>query len=558
MTRPRELLEQGRKEELWEMCCGFLNLRLEEFMIIQKRLLVEQIDLLKNCEFGRRLMRGSMPETIQEFREQVPLTTYEDYLPELVEKSEERLPRKPAMWVHTVGRAGEYNFKWVPLSARFLEEFEKVAGGVGLLSSCDSKGDFPIKTGMKTLPTISSRFYGSGVVGYLLQQALGIDFMPSTANTSGLTFQEKMKAGFEEALDQGLDALGGLPSVLVYIGELFRQGTIKLDARFLLSHPAASARLMKGLIKSRLAGRAMLPKDLWSLRGVIGGGTDSAVFSKAVEELWGRRPLEVYGGTEGGLYATQAWDYQGLTFIPNLNFFEFIPEREWFRSQIDRSYQPKTVLLDEVKHGEKYEPVITNFHGGIMTRYRLGDMIQITSLHNDKLGIDIPQMRFDRRADDLVDVAGLGRVTESVIWQAIEHTDIRYVSWVARKEISENSRPVLHIYLELKDGAIASEEKLAAAIRTQFKRLDRKYRCNFYRLIGDMEGMLGMEPVEVTLLPQGAFPSYMAQRRAQGAPPDQVHPTRVNPTDEVISLLQSPEVLVEAIPATEAERATAR
>jgi hypothetical protein len=558
MTKALELLQQGRKEELWEMCCGFLNLRLEEFMIIQKRLLLEQIGLLKDCEFGRRLMRGAMPETIQEFREQVPLTTYEDYLPELVEKSEEQLPRKPAMWVHTVGRAGEYNFKWVPLSERFLEEFENVAGAVGILASCNSRGDFPIMQRMKALPTISSRFYGSGVVGYLLQQSLGIDFLPFNTNTSGMTFQQKMKAGFEEALDQGLDALGGLPSVLAYIGEMFRQGTIKADGRFLASHPRACARLAKGLIKSRLAGRAMLPRDLWSLRAIIGGGTDSAVFAKAVEELWGRAPLEVYGGTEGGIYATQAWDYRGLTFVPNLNFFEFIPEREWFKSQLDSSYRPKTVLLDEVREGEKYEPVITNFHGGIMTRYRLGDMIQITSLRNDRLHTDIPQMKFDRRADDLVDIASLGRITERVIWQAIEHTDIRYVSWVARKEITDKDKPVLHIYLELKDGCLASEEKLAAAIWAQFRTLDRKYRCNFYRLIGDMEQLLDITPVKVTLLPRGAFPGYMAQQRAEGADPDHVHPTRVNPSEEVISLLKSPKVVVEAIPATEAERAVAR
>lgn len=557
MTRPLELLRQNKKAELWQMCCGFLNLRLEEFMTIQKRLLLEQIELLKSCELGRRLMRGAMPETIQEFREQVPLTTYDDYLPELVERSEDWLPKKPAMWVHTVGRAGEYNFKWVPLSERFLHEFEKVAGAVGLLASCNPQGDFPLKQHMKTLPTISSRFYGSGVVGYLLQQSLGIEFLPSNINTSGMTFQEKMKTGFEEALAQGLDALGGLPSILVYIGEMFKQGTLKVDTRFVLSHPTACVRLIKGLIKSRLAGRAMLPKDLWSLRAIIGGGTDSAVFREAVEELWGRCPLEVYGGTEGGIYATQTWDYQSLTFIPNLNFFEFIPEREWFKWQLDRSYQPRTVLLDEVREGENYEPVITNFHGGIMTRYRLGDMIKITSLRNERLATDIPQMIFHSRADDLIDITSLGRVTERVIWEAIENSGIPYVDWVARKEVVDH-KPVLHVYLELGDGHVASEESLAKAIFGQFRRLDRKYRCNFYRLIGDMETVLDLKPVAVTLLPRRTFTSYTLQRRLDGLPAGQLNPTRINPSHEVLSMLRAPGVAVEAVPATEAERAVAR
>jgi len=96
MPRPIDLLKQEREEDLWRMCCGFINLSLEQFMIIQKRLLVEQIGLLKGCELGRKMMRGAMPETVEEFREQVPLTTYTDYLPELEERKEEILPAKPA------------------------------------------------------------------------------------------------------------------------------------------------------------------------------------------------------------------------------------------------------------------------------------------------------------------------------------------------------------------------------------------------------------------------------------------------------------------------------
>jgi hypothetical protein len=554
MRRPIELLRQGRKEELWQMCCGFLNLSLEQFMAIQKRLLLEQIELLKDSELGRRVMGDAMPETVEEFREQVPFTTYADYLPELAEKNEDVLPTRPATWVHTVGRIGEYNFKWVPLSEGFLHEFERVAGGVGLLSSCDRQGNFLVKGHLRLLATMGSPDYGSGIVAYLTQRALGCDIFPGDG--AEMTFQEKMEAGFNEALSTGIDALGGVPSVLAYVGELFKQRMTDVDARFLLSHPRASARLMTGLIKSKLAGRPMLPKDIWSLKAIIGGGADSAIFAKTVEELWGREVLEIYVGTEGGVYATQTWDHEGMTFIPNLNFFEFIPEREMFKWQLDHSYQPKTLLLDEVKAGELYEIVITNFHGGIMTRYRIGDIIRITSLRNERLNIDIPQMSFHSRADDFVDVASLGRLTERVIRQAMKKSGIPYVDWVARKEIIDN-KPVLHFYLELGDGHIAGEKSLATAIREQFKRLDRRHRCNLYNFIGDMETTLGLKPVEVTLLPQGAFSSYTAQRQSEGAALESVKPPHVNPSEEVLSLLRAPKVVVEAAPATEAERATA-
>jgi hypothetical protein len=555
MTSPLELLSQGRKEELWQMCCGFLNLSLEQFMAIQKRLLLEEIELLKNSELGRRVMGGAMPNTVEEFREQVPLTTYSDYLPEIVEKKEDVLPTKPAMWIHTIGKPGEYNIKTVPLSERFLYEFERVAGGVGLLASCNPQGDFLVKEHMKNLSTLSSQYYGSGAIGYMMKQALGCDFLPS--NAGGSSLQEKIKAGFKEALYRGLDSCGGLSSILVYVGEMFRQGAINIDTRFLLSHPRASTRFVKGLIKSKLAHRLMVPKDLWSVKVIVGGGTDSSIFREMVEELWGRHPLEIYAGTDGGIYATQTWDYEGMTFIPNLNFFEFIPEREWFKWQLDHSYQPKTILLDEVKAGEKYEIVITNLHGGILTRYRPGDIVRITSLRNEKLNIDIPQMVFEKRADELIIIFGFGHLTEKLIGEAIENTGIPYVDWTARKEIIDD-KPALHIYLELAENYIASEQSAAASVYGELEKLDSIYHFNLHKYAyGDVMKFLGLRPVAVTFLPQGAFSDYISQRRSEGAAGSNLKPPHINPSDEVLSLLKAQKVVVEAAPITEAERAAA-
>jgi len=553
MIRPIDLMRQGRKEELWQMCCGFLNLSLEEFMTIQKRLLLEQIELLNGCEIGRRLMGGAMPDTVEEFREQVPLTSYSDYLPDLGEKREEGLPAKPAMWVHTVGRIGDYTFKWVPLPERFLDEFERVAAAIGLLASCDERGRYVFKEHLRTLATMATRDYGSGIAGYLMQRALGFDLMP--ADAANMNFQEKMKAGFEEALARGLDAVGGLPSILAYVGETVRQGGVGVDRRFLLTHPGALARVTRGWIRSRLAGRPMLPRDLWSVKVILGGGADSARFADRVEELWGRRPLEAYGATEGGVYATQTWDRAGMTFIPNLNFFEFIPEWEYLKRQMDPDYRPRTVLLDEVREGKCYEIVLTSLHGGVFVRYRLGDIVRITSRRNEALGIDIPQMVFESRADDFVDVTGLGRLTERLIGQAVDSAGIPCVDWVARKEVVAN-RPVLHFYIETEDGHIASEESLAAAIREQFRKLDKKHRCNLYNLIGDMETTLGLQTVRVSLLPHGAFADYAARASETGV--DGRDRSHINPSEEVISLLRAPRVVVEAVPVAEDERAVAR
>ena len=149
MATVAELLRQGRKKELWQRCCGFLDLSLEEFMEIQRRLLLEQLEKLRNCELGRRIMRGAEPRTVEEFREQVPLTTYADYCPELLERREDVLPAKVARWVRTSGKTGEYDVKWVPWSERFVQECKEVLVALAILARCEGRGDVKIKEGRK-------------------------------------------------------------------------------------------------------------------------------------------------------------------------------------------------------------------------------------------------------------------------------------------------------------------------------------------------------------------------------------------------------------------------
>jgi hypothetical protein len=549
-----ELLRQGRHEELWQMCCGFIDLSLEQFMTIQKRLLLEQIELLKNCELGRKVMRGAMPETVDEFREQVPLTTYADYRPELPGYREDGLPVKPLLWQHTAGRSSEYpfkweNIKWVPLSPRFYQELGVLMFGIGIFASCKERGDVSgLKDCPKVVYTVAPRPYTSGVLTYIMKEEIAPDFFPPLEEAENMTFEARIELGFKQALSRGLDFFFGLPIILVAVGEKLSRQSGKTDIRPLLSQPKALFRLAKGLVKSKLARRPMLPRDLWSVSGIMCGGTDGVVLKEKINRLWGRYPLDTYTCTEGGVIATQTWDYDGMSFVPNLNFLEFIPEAEYYKWQSDNSYQPKTVLLDEVKAGENYEVVITNFHGGVMVRYRVGDVIRITSLRNEKLGIDVPQMVLEGRADEIINIGGFFRLTEKIIWQAIENTNIPYADWTVRTETIEG-RPALHVYLELKDGYVASEKGVARAIHDQFKILDDGFiYSDLENMLGDVDSVLDLKPIEVTLLPEGAFANYIAQRRAEGADLAHLKPRHINPSEKELSLLKA---RVEAVPEVE-------
>lgn len=532
MPKAVELLRQGRDEELWQMCCGFVSLSLEQFMAIQKRLLLEQIELLNRCPLGRKVMRGARPKTVEEFRRQVPLTTYTDYCPELEGKREDILPVKPEMWVHTSGRSGEYSCKWVPITPAYVHEMSIIMYGIGMLASCKEWGDssvFPEHP--KLAYTVAPRPYMSGAMASMVELQTPTDYLPALEEAEGMSFEDRVKLGFKQALSQGLDYFFGLSLVLVAVGDKFRESSGKVDIRPLLYQPKALFRLIKGLAKSKLAGRAMLPKDLWPVKGIMCSGLDSVVYRDKIKELWGRHPLDVYAGTEGGIIATQAWDYDSMTFIPNLNFLEFVPEKEHIKWQLDHSYQPETVLLDEVKAGENYEIVITNFHGGAMVRYRPGDMIRITSLRNEKLGIAIPQMAFERRADDLLDFVFI-RLTEKTIWQAIENSGVAYEDWTAYKKAGE---PVLSLFIELKDGYRASEAEVTDAVYKRIMESDGDgYTASAVH--NDLADMINFR-VAVTLLPRGAFANYTSRRQAEGADLAHLKPPHINPPEKVLSLL---------------------
>ncbi len=548
MARAIELLQQGRNEELWQMCCGYLDLDIEQFMAIQKRLLLEQLELLNRSQLGEKIMRGFKPRTVEEFREQVPLTTYADYCPELIEKREDILPAPPVSWMRTSGKSGEYPCKWVPMTRAYSQEMSVIMYGVGILSCCKERGDtskLPLHP--RLVYTVAPRPYTSGEMACMLEQQTPIDYLPALEEAEGISFEDRVKLGFKQALTEGIDYFFGLSLVLVAVGDKFSQSSGKVALRPLLSQPKALFRLVKGLARSKLAGRQMLPRDLWSTKGIICGGLDSGVYRNRIKELWGRCPLDVYASTEGSVIATQTWDYEGMTFVPSLNFLEFIPEKEHAKWQMDHSYQPNMVLLDEVNPGENYEIVTTSFHGGALVRYRVGDMIRITSLHNAKAGINLPQMVFERRADDLLDF-GVTRLTEKTIWEAIENTGIPYEDWVTRKEVGEGM--ALHLFIELKDGYQVSEEEVELVVGEQIKQLD----SSFVATHSDVGSYLDFS-VKVTLLPTGVFANYISKRRAEGAELAHLKPPHINPSDKTLSLLLSkPETSAGVEAATEAER----
>ena len=520
-----ELFRQGRHEELWQRCCGFIDLSLGEFMGIQRQLLLEQLDLLKKCDLGQEVMRGLSPRSIDEFRELVPLTTYEDYAPFLLKRKPNGLPRRPTLWQYTSGKSGEYTYRWVPVTARQLDEIEPLIFALLLFATCKRKGEVAFSEMDKVLYGMAPPPYATGTMARVFPNEL-FRFLPPISQAENLSFEDRIKSGFDEALTEGLDLCLTLSSVAVAIGNRFSERGSSTNIRPLLNRPKALARLAKGMVASRLSNRPLMPRDLWSPKGLITHGIDGSVYREKIKDMWGRYPLQFHGCTEAVMIAMQTWDYSDMTFVPHLNFFEFIPEQEAIKARQDPGYKPPTYLLDEIVPG-KYELVITSFHGGPFVRYKLGHLVEITGLRNERLDIDIPQMVFLTRVDDQIDIAGFTRLSERVIWQAIENSGVSYVDWTARKEVQE--KPVLNIYVELKEGQNGTSQEISALIHDELKKLDTPY--------SELESMTGLRPMKVTLLAKNAFGAYQLRQRGAGAELEQIRPPHINPSNEILDFL---------------------
>ncbi|GAB6087648.1 GH3 family acyl-acid amido synthetase [Alkaliphilus crotonatoxidans] len=523
MINLQEMLRQESYDKVWEKYCGFLDLNLQEFMAIQERLLMEQIELLSRCQLGKKIMgEGVKPKNIEEFRQLVPLTTYEDYADILLSKNEAALPSKPQYWIKTTWKGGTHEIKLAPYSESMIEEHTKAFIASLILATSRRKGEFLLRENDKFLYGMAPLPYLTGLAPYGVKNEINFEYLPSIEEAEHLSFEERNKMGFELALTKGIDLFFGLSSVLVKIGEDFAKGSATGKRGSLLSADFKMMyRLIRAFIKKNIKNETILPKDLWDIKGILCAGTDTHAFKEKIEYYWGKRPIEIYGGTEIATVATETWGDSGLTFFPDVNFLEFIPEKDSLKSLNNKEFVPKTLLLNEIKPGQRYELVVTKFRGGAFVRYRVGDMIECLSLQNEAYGIHLPQIKFVDRIANVIDLAGFTRITKATIDKAMGLGKIPIKDWVACKQYEEKE-PVLHIYLELEEGVEAGED-VKERLHKSLQESDCDYR--------DIQMLLGKDPLRVTLLPKGTFEKY--QNMYKGPI------TKMNPCQEIVETLSN-------------------
>ena len=158
-----EKLKHCPPAEVWQEYCGFLSLSLPEYMNIQKRLLMEQVQLMAGCALGQRFFKGHVPATVEEFRARVPLTRFEDYADVLLPQREEMLPAKPVIWLHTTWEGGDFPSKRAPYTESMLETYKTNILAAMLLATSHGRGHFHVRPGCRVLYSLAPLPYATGM-----------------------------------------------------------------------------------------------------------------------------------------------------------------------------------------------------------------------------------------------------------------------------------------------------------------------------------------------------------------------------------------------------------
>ncbi|WMV49240.1 hypothetical protein MTR67_042625 [Solanum verrucosum] len=147
--------------------------------------------------------------------------------------------------------------------------------------------------------------------------------------------------------------------------------------------------------------------------GIMTGSMEP--YLKKLRHYAGELPLlgADYGSSEGwvGINVNPKFPPEMVTYavLPNISYFEFLPLEE---NLIGMEQANCPVGLTEVKLGEEYEIVFTNFAG--LYRYRLGDVVKIKGFHNDT-----PELQFVCRRNLLLSI-NIDKNTEKDLQLAVE------------------------------------------------------------------------------------------------------------------------------------------
>jgi GH3 auxin-responsive promoter len=382
-------------------------------MVMQEQFLRELLQVQQQTVLGKQFGLEKI-QTLDQFREQVPIWAYADYEPytqRVAQGEPQVLTADPVVFINlTSGTTGKQ--KMVPVTHRFNRSLGK-PNLVSLGFALDALRSH--STG-RTIPLEFGKVLSTNYVGIQGKTEAGIDFGPVTVGSYRINrfFCEQAFAQPFTAMEISdtlsrhyvclLFALcnpqmraisANFPMLVLrtcqYLEQYaealiqdIQQGTIapwlkiepqiraELERRWLAQTKRAAE--LRSIVRS--AGK-LTPKLAWPKLSFIGtarGGTSDFYFER-FPEYFGDTPQSggVYGTAEGTFAICHDFNTDGSILALESGFYEFIPEDQW------EAEHPKTLLPVELKVGDRYRILVTSYSG--FYRYDIGDVIEVVGFY---------------------------------------------------------------------------------------------------------------------------------------------------------------------------------
>lgn len=409
---------------------------------VNERVLFKILNKSKDCKYGKEYNFKSI-KSIEEYKEKVPITnylSYEKYIDEMLKGEENILVGEEVEYFgHTSGTTGKQ--KLIPVTkksrevsskymALLLERFaynnfkDRWCYERGLMiadtvtTSC-SEGGVPICSatsgGMEAIKNILPKMYTSPYEVMKIKdknEALYLHLLFGLEDKNLFYISGVFISNVLDLL-RVLEEKSDMLVRDIRRGSINRSLNIDEDKRKILSkYLKPNASRADELEKEFAKGFEGICTRIWPKLTYIASvtGANFSIYDDKVNYYTGSLPIysPAYAATEAMIGINPYASKIRYVVIPDTVFYEFIPIEESDKNN------PKTYCIDELKIGEKYEIIITNYAG--FYRYRLGDVIKVVDYYNNS-----PEIEFLYRKNQVLNMVS-EKTTEDHLKSSINKT----------------------------------------------------------------------------------------------------------------------------------------
>ena len=409
---------------------------------VNSEVLFKILNRSKNCEYGKKYNFNDI-KSIEEFKQKVPITdysSYDKYIEEMLKGEKNILVSEEIEYFgHTSGTTGKQ--KLIPVTKKSRQVGSKY---MALLLERFAYNNFKDKwyygRGLMVADTVTTT-YSEGGIPICSATSGGMDAIKSILPKLYTSPYEVMKIKDKNAALY-LHLLFGLEDRnLFYISGVFISNILDL-LRVLEEKSKLLVRdIRRGSIDRNLeidedtrkilnqylkpnAGRADELENefskgfegvctrIWPKLTYIAAvtGANFSIYDDKVNYYTDSLPIysPAYAATEAMIGMNPYANRIRYVIIPDTVFYEFILVEESDKKS------PKTYCIDELKIGESYEVIVTNYAG--FYRYRLGDVIKVVDYYNKS-----PEIEFLYRKNQVLNMYA-EKTTEEHLKVAISNT----------------------------------------------------------------------------------------------------------------------------------------